>query len=42
MCGALCEEKVGMRLLEGKKQARSHQEVFGEMDDMCEGCRRRG
>lgn len=40
VCEGLCGKKVGMPMLRGDKNARSHQEVFEGVDDMCDGCRR--
>lgn len=31
----LCVEQVGMLMLKGQRNARSHQETFEELDDMC-------
>ncbi|KAF6218172.1 hypothetical protein HO133_006131 [Letharia lupina] len=40
VCGGLCRGRVGMPMLEGDRNARSHQEVFEDLDDMCDSCRR--
>ena len=42
LCEEWCQAKVGMPMLTGDKNenAKSHQEVFGDLDDMCDSCRR--
>lgn len=40
ICEGLCQTQVGMPMLKGDKHARSRQEVFEGLDDMCESCRR--
>lgn len=46
LCEDLCERKAGMQVEKerrkpGKEWARSHQEVFGDLDDMCWGCKKK-
>lgn len=40
LCEGLCQAQLGMPMLRGDKHARSRQEVFDRLDDMCESCRR--
>ncbi|CAD6573760.1 MAG: hypothetical protein ASARMPRED_006283 [Alectoria sarmentosa] len=41
LCEEWCQAKVGMPMLTGdkNKNAKSHQEVFADLDDMCDSCR---
>lgn len=39
VCGRLCEEQVGTEVLRGEEGVMlSHQVIYGDVDDMCDGC----